>query len=135
MKIFKQFRRPLGTSREIADQEHGPFVSNQLECTGYWATINLTSSHNSTLPEIRKLASQKYAYFRISSSVLLLKGNEGVGEVKKIATRRVGLRVAAWFQLAGTSAGIGAAGCHLVGVGILILESPFEVCASNKAPL
>ena len=39
-------------------------------------------------------------------------------EPKKQATRRVGLRVAAWFQLAGTSAGIGAAGCHLVGVGI-----------------
>jgi len=36
----------------------------------------------------------------------------------------VGLRVAAWFQLAGTSAGIGAARCHLVGVGILIFEPP-----------
>jgi hypothetical protein len=47
MKIFKQFRRSLGTGRQIADQEHGPLVSNQLECTGYWATINLASSHNS----------------------------------------------------------------------------------------
>jgi hypothetical protein len=97
MKIFEQFRRSLGTGREIADQEHGPLVSNQLERTGYWATINLASSHNFTLPEIRKLQPQKYAYFRNSSSVLLLKGNEGVREFKKIATRRVGLRVAAWF--------------------------------------
>jgi hypothetical protein len=121
MKIFKQFRRSLGTGREIAYQEHGPLVSNQLERAGYWATINLTSSHNSTLPKnLKNLQPQKYAYFRNCSSVLLLKVNEGLAEFKKIATRRVRLRVAAWFQLAGTSAGIGAAGCHLVGVGILI---------------
>jgi hypothetical protein len=59
MKIFKQFRRSLGTGREIANQEHSPLVSNQLERTGYWATINLTSSHNSTLPGIKKLAATK----------------------------------------------------------------------------
>jgi hypothetical protein len=47
MKIFKQFRRALGTGGQITDQEHGPLVSNQLERTGYWATINLASSHNS----------------------------------------------------------------------------------------
>jgi hypothetical protein len=59
-----------------------------------------------------------------------------VGESKKKATRRVGLRVAAWFQLAGTSAGIGAAGCHLVGVGILDLELPlFLKAAPGNSPL
>jgi hypothetical protein len=59
MKIFKQFRRSLGTGREITDQEHRPLVSNQLERTGYWATINLASSHNSTLADIRRLAATK----------------------------------------------------------------------------
>jgi hypothetical protein len=107
MKIFKQFRGAFGTGRQITDQEHGPLVSNQLERTGYWATINLTSSHNSPCPKFENLQPQKYAYFRNSSSVLLLKGNKGVREFKKIATRRVGPRVAARFQLAGTSAGIG----------------------------
>jgi hypothetical protein len=37
--------------------------------------------------------------------------------VQRKTTRRVGLRVVARFQLAGTSAGIGTARCHLVGVG------------------
>jgi hypothetical protein len=95
-----------------------------LERTGYWATINLTSSHNSPCQKFENLQPQKYAYFWNTSSVLLLKDDEGVREFKKIATRRVGLRVAAWFQLAGTSAGIGTAGWHLVGVGIWIFESP-----------
>jgi len=124
MKVFKQFRGSLGTGRQITNHEQGPLVSNQLERTGYWATINLTSSHNSPCPKFENLQPQKYAYFRNSSSVLLLKGNEGVREFKKIATRRVGPRVAAWFQLAGTSAGIGAAGCHLVGVWLWIFDPP-----------
>jgi hypothetical protein len=52
MKIFKQFRRSLGTGEKIADHEHGPLVSNQLECAGNWATVDLTSSHSSTLSGI-----------------------------------------------------------------------------------
>jgi hypothetical protein len=55
-----------------------------LERAGYWATINLASSHNSTLPEIRKTYSHKNTRtFRILPAFFYLGDKEGLRGPKK----------------------------------------------------
>jgi hypothetical protein len=46
MQVFQQFRGALGSHAQVADNQHGPLVADQLQRSGYRTAIDLTSSQS-----------------------------------------------------------------------------------------
>jgi hypothetical protein len=45
MQLSQKLGRALGPLEEFAHYQQGPFIADQLQRTGDWATINFASSH------------------------------------------------------------------------------------------
>lgn len=68
MQIFQQLGRSLGAGRQIPDDEHRPFVANQLQRAGNRAAINLASSQSELGLRINLEQAPKYAQLTLCAS-------------------------------------------------------------------
>ena len=82
MQIFQQLGRSLGAGRQIPDDEHRPFVANQLQRAGNRAAINLASSQCELGLRINLEQAPKYAQLTLCASPGFEVAVERVGEEK-----------------------------------------------------
>src|SRR5256885_16103112 len=99
MQIIQQLCGSLWPGKEIAYHQHGPPVTNQLQRACYRAAIDLASTQKSETSYLILLHKNTRTCRFLTTFFFfwdLLTGKIELDVPKIQATRRVGLRVAAW---------------------------------------